>query len=85
MDPAELKRKYGSRLVFWGGGVDTQKTLPFGSQREVREEVLRRCEIFASGGGFVFSAIHNLQAGTPVENIVAMLDAVNEFNGVWHA
>ena len=69
MDPAELKRKYGSRLVFWGGGVDTQKTLPFGSPREVREEVLRRCEIFAPGGGFVFSAIHNLQAGTPVENL----------------
>ncbi len=85
MDPAELKRKYGSRLVFWGGGVDTQKTLPFGSPREVREEVLRRCEIFAPGGGFVFSAIHNLQAGTPVENIVAMLDAVHEFNGVSHA
>jgi hypothetical protein len=85
MDPAELKRKYGSRLVFWGGGVDTQKTLPFGSPRDVREEVLRRCEIFAPGGGFVFSSIHNLQAGTPVENIVAMLDAVHEFNGVSHA
>jgi uroporphyrinogen-III decarboxylase len=84
MDPAELKRKYGSRLVFWGGGVDTQKTLPFGSPRDVREEVLRRCEIFAPGGGFVFSSIHNLQAGTPVANIVAMLDAVHEFNGVSH-
>jgi hypothetical protein len=84
MDPAELKRKYGSRLVFWGGGVDTQKTLPFGSPQEVREEVLRRCEIFAPGGGFVFSSIHNLQAGTPVANIVAMLDAVHEFNGASH-
>jgi hypothetical protein len=85
MDPAGLKRKYGSRLVFWGGGVDTQKTLPFGTPHEVREEVLRRCEIFAPGGGFVFNSIHNLQAGTPVENIVAMLDAVHEFNGVAHA
>ncbi|MGP8244604.1 MAG: uroporphyrinogen decarboxylase family protein [Bryobacteraceae bacterium] len=85
MEPAGLKRKYGSRLVFWGGGVDTQKTLPFGTPREVREEVLRRCEIFAPGGGFVFNSIHNLQAGTPVENIVAMLDAVHEFNGVSHA
>ena len=84
MDPAGLKRKYGSRLVFWGGGVDTQKTLPFGTPQEVREEVLRRCEIFAPGGGFVFNSIHNLQAGTPVENIVAMLDAVHEFNGVSH-
>jgi len=85
MDPAELKRKYGSRLVFWGGGVDTQKTLPFGTPQQVREEVLRRCEIFAPGGGFVFNAIHNLQAGTPVENIVAMLNAVHEFNGARHA
>ncbi|MGO9262209.1 MAG: uroporphyrinogen decarboxylase family protein [Bryobacteraceae bacterium] len=84
MDPAGLKRKYGSHLVFWGGGVDTQKTLPFGTPQEVREEVLRRCEIFAPGGGFVFNSIHNLQAGTPVENIVAMLDAVHEFNGVSH-
>jgi uroporphyrinogen-III decarboxylase len=85
MEPAELKRKYGSRLVFWGGGVDTQKTLPFGTPQEVREEVLRRCQIFAPGGGFVFNSIHNLQAGTPVENIVAMLRAVHEFNGVAHA
>jgi hypothetical protein len=85
MEPAGLKRKYGSRLVFWGGGVDTQKTLPFGTPQEVREEVSRRCEIFAPGGGFVFNSIHNLQAGTPVENIAAMLDAVHEFNGVSHA
>jgi len=81
MEPAELKRRYGSRLVFWGGGVDTQKTLPFDTPQAVREEVLRRCEIFAPGGGFVFNSIHNLQAGTPVANIVAMLDAVHEFNG----
>jgi hypothetical protein len=84
MDPAQLKREYGSRLVFWGGGVDTQKTLPFGTPAEVREEVLRRCEIFAPGGGFVFNSIHNVQAGTPVQNIVAMIDAVHEFNGEKH-
>ena len=80
MDPALLKRDYGSRLVFWGGGIDTQRTLPFGTPAEVRDEALRRCEIFAPGGGFVFNAIHNVQAGTPVENIVAMLRAVHEFN-----
>ena len=84
MDPAQLKREYGSRLVFWGGGVDTQRTLPFGTAAEVREEVLRRCEIFAPGGGFVFNSIHNVQAGTPVQNIVAMIDAVHEFNGEKH-
>ena len=81
MDPEELKEEDGDRIVFWGGGVDTQKTLPFGTPAEVREEVLRRCEIFSADGGFVFDAIHNVQALTPVENIVAMVDAVREFNG----
>jgi len=76
-----LKEKYKGRLVFWGGGVDTQKTLPFGTPAEVRAEVLQRCEIFSAGGGFVFDAIHNVQAGTPVENMVAMIDAVRGFNG----
>ena len=81
MDPETLKQKYGQQIVFWGGGVDTQKVLPFGTPAEVREQVLRRCEIFAPGGGYVFNAIHNVQARTPVENIVAMVDAVREFNG----
>jgi len=81
MDPKRLKQRYGDRLVFWGGGVNTQKTLPFGTPAEVREEVLERCELFAPGGGFVFNAIHNVQAGTPVENILAMFAAVREFNG----
>jgi uroporphyrinogen-III decarboxylase len=79
MEPEHLKANFGDRLVFWGGGVDTQKVLPFGTPGEVREQVLRRCEIFAPGGGFVFNTIHNIQAGTPVQNIVAMIDAVKEF------
>lgn len=81
MDPAHLKQTYGDRLVFWGGGVDTQQTLPFGTPESVRSQVLQRCEIFARDGGFVFNSIHNMQAQTPVENIVAMVDAVQEFNG----
>jgi hypothetical protein len=81
MEPEQLKANFGDHLVFWGGGVDTQHVLPFGTPAEVREQVLRRCEVFASGGGFVFNTIHNVQAGTPVKNIVAMLDAVHEFNG----
>ncbi len=84
MDPEHLKRTYGDRLVFWGGGVDTQSTLPFGTPEEVREQVLRRCEIFAREGGFVFNAVHNVQAHTPVENVVAMIRAVHEFNGRHH-
>jgi len=81
MEPEQLKANFGDRIVFWGGGVDTQRLLPFGSPAEVREQVLRRCEVFAPGGGFVFNTIHNVQAGTPLANIVAMLDAVHEFNG----
>lgn len=81
MDPAHLKKKYGKDITFWGGGIDTQKTLPFGTPEEVREHVLRQCEIFAPGGGFVFASVHCIQAKTPVENIVAMVDAVHEFNG----
>ena len=79
MDPERLKSIYGDKLVFWGGGVDTQKVLPFGSPAQVREQVLRRCEVFSRDGGFVFNAIHNIQARTPVSNIVAMIEAVREF------
>ena len=79
MDPELLKREFGKDIVFWGGGVDTQKVLPFGTPEEVRNMVLRTLEIFSKGGGFVFSSIHNIQANTPVENIVAMVDAYKEF------
>ncbi len=81
MEAEHLKREYGRDLVFWGGGVDTQHTLPFGSPGEVRDQVLRRCEVLGAGGGFVFNTIHNVQAGTPLENIVAVIDAVHEYNG----
>ena len=79
MDPRTLKRSFGERITFWGGGVDTQKTLPFGSPDEVRAEVRGRIRTFAPGGGFVFAAVHNIQARTPPENIEAMFDAVREF------
>lgn len=81
MGPLHLKKAYGKRIVFWGGGVDTQSTFAFGTPGEVREQILRRCEIFSPGGGFVFNAGHNIQANTPVENIAAMIEAVKEFNG----
>jgi uroporphyrinogen-III decarboxylase len=79
MDPEVLKRKYGDRITFWGGGVDTQSVLPFGTPEQVREQVLRRCEIFSRDGGFVFNTVHNIQAGTPVRNVVAMVEAVQTF------
>lgn len=80
MDMKLLKSKYGKNIVFWGGGVDTQKTLPFGTPEDVRREVLTTCEVFAEDGGFVFNTVHNIQACVPVENIVAMTEAVKEFN-----
>jgi hypothetical protein len=82
MEPERLKERHGDRVTFWGGGVNTQQTLPFGSPAEVRAEVLRRCEIFAPGGGFVFNTIHNIQAGTPVANVEAMIEALREYNGL---
>lgn len=81
MDPQSLKDTYGKDIVFWGGGVDTQKILPFGTPEEVREQVLERLEIFSKDGGYVCNTIHNIQANTPVANIAAMVDAIKEFNG----
>lgn len=81
MDVRNLKEKYGRDIVFWGGGVDTQKTLAFGIPEEVRAEVLERCEVFGRGGGFVFNSVHNIQANVPVRNVVAMFEAVGEYNG----
>jgi len=75
MDPRWLKETFGDRLTFWGGGVDTQKTLPFGTPEQVAAEVEERIRIFAPGGGYVFNPVHNIQQGTPPENIVAAFDA----------
>jgi hypothetical protein len=76
MDPATLKARYGDKLVFWGGGIDTQKTLPFGTPDEVRSEVRERVRIFGKGGGFVFTTVHNIQSRTPTENVLAMYEEV---------
>ena len=79
MDPKTLKKRYGKRITFWGGGVDTQKTLPFGTPQEVTEEVKQRIEIFGEGGGFVFCTIHNVVAKTPIENLLAMFEAIKAY------
>jgi uroporphyrinogen-III decarboxylase len=75
MDAATVKSKYGDKLVFWGGGVDTQRTLPFGTPEEVREEVRERIRIFGKGGGYVFNTIHNILTNTPDENLLALYEA----------
>ena len=78
MDPVMLKEKYGKKFTFWGGGIDTQKVLPFGTPEEVKKQVKERFRIFSPGGGFVFNSIHNIQAGIPVKNILAMFEAIKE-------
>jgi hypothetical protein len=78
MDPQTLKSEFGDQIVFWGGGIDTQKTLPFGTPDEVRKQVKERIDIFGPGGGFVFNSIHNVQAGVPEENLLALYETFIE-------
>jgi uroporphyrinogen decarboxylase len=79
MDTKKLKQEFGKDIVFWGGGVDTQRVLPFGTPDEVRDEVKRRIDDLAPGGGLVFAAVHNIQAFVPPQNIVAAFDAAREY------
>jgi len=79
MEPERLKSEFGDRLVFWGGGCDTQKVLPLASADEVRDHVRHNIEAFAPGAGYVFTQVHNIQQNVPVENVVAMFEAAYEF------
>jgi uroporphyrinogen decarboxylase len=79
MDTKALKKEFGDDITFWGGGCDTQKTLPYGSPADVADEVKRRIDDLAPGGGFVFTQVHNVQAGTPPENVVAMFETAREY------
>jgi uroporphyrinogen decarboxylase len=81
MDPVELKKRFGGRICFWGGGVDTQTVLPYGSADEVREQVQERIRILAPGGGLVFAAVHAIQYGVPPQNILTMVDTAFEYGG----
>ena len=79
MDPQDLKTQFGDKLTFWGGGIDTQHVLSVASPDEVKEHVRRNLEVFKPGGGYVFNSVHNIQAGVPPENIVALFDAAHEY------
>lgn len=79
MEPAKLKAHFGDKLVFWGGGIDAQHVLPSAPPETVREHVRKNLEAFKPGGGYVFNNVHNIQAGIPPENVVAMYDAAYEF------
>ncbi len=78
MDPKVLKKKYGDRVIFWGGGVDTQGVFAFGTPQQVKDQVKRQCSILNENGGFVFNTVHNIQANVPFENVVALLEALKE-------
>jgi uroporphyrinogen decarboxylase len=83
MDTAKLKKEFGRDITFWGGGVDTQQVLPHGTPQEVRDEVRRRIDDLAPGGGFVFATVHNIQDDVPVENIIALWETLREY-GIYH-
>ena len=78
MDPKLLKKTFGDKICFWGGGIDTQRVLHTGTPQEVRNQVHQLCEIFGEGGGFVFNTVHNLQANVPLENAIALMNAIVE-------
>jgi uroporphyrinogen decarboxylase len=80
MDPRRLKAEFGADITFWGGGADTRHILNHATPAEVKDHVTERLEIFSPGGGFVFNTIHNMLPDVPPQNIVAMFDAVDEFN-----
>lgn len=79
MEPKKLKTEFGDRLVFWGGGIDTQTVLPFGTLDEIREQVQERIRIFGPGGGFVFNPTHNIQSDVTVDRLLAMFQAVHDY------
>lgn len=79
MNPEKLKSEYGNNITFWGGGVDTQKTLAFGTTGDVRKRVRELVEIFFKNGGFVFNTVHNIQANVPIENVIAMIETIKEY------
>jgi len=79
MEPENLKKDFGKKMTFWGGGIDSQHVLPFASPAQVRKEVLKNMQFFKPGGGYIFNNVHNIQGGVPAENIVAMYEAAYEF------
>ncbi|MFC1497037.1 uroporphyrinogen decarboxylase family protein [Verrucomicrobiota bacterium] len=80
MGPERLKKEFGKHITFWGGGCDTRTVLNRATPEEIKKHVLERLEIFAPGGGFVFNTVHNILPEVPPENVVAIFDAVKEFN-----
>lgn len=81
MDPLKLKEKYGDRITFWGGGIDTQKVLSFGTPNDVEKQVIELVQIFYKSGGFVFNTVHNIQANVPIENVISLVETIRKIRG----
>jgi uroporphyrinogen decarboxylase len=81
MEPERLKSEFGRDITFWGGGCDTKSILNSATPQKVKDHVRHNLEVFSEGGGFVFTTVHNIMPDVPPENIVAMFEAVSEFNG----
>jgi uroporphyrinogen decarboxylase len=79
MNVRELKQNYGKDIVFWGGVIDTQKTLPYGSPDQIKDEVKRNIETLAPGGGYVINTVHNIQSDVPPQNLDALFEAINTY------
>ncbi|HOM27094.1 MAG TPA: uroporphyrinogen decarboxylase family protein, partial [bacterium] len=79
MEPKRLKEKFGNKIVFWGGGCDTQHVLGRATPEEIQQHVKERLDIFKKGSGYVFNQVHNIQANVPPENIVAMLESAYKY------
>lgn len=78
MDPRILKKEFGNQITFWGGGIDTQQILPNATPEVIRQHILEECDILGTNGGFVFNAVHNIQANAPIRNVVAMIETLRE-------
>ena len=80
MNPEMLKNKYGKKLTFWGGGIDTQNVLAFGTPEQVKEQMIQLCNIFSQHGGFVFNTVHNIQANVPFNNLITLIEILKKIN-----
>jgi uroporphyrinogen decarboxylase len=81
MEPERLKREFGKDLTFWGAGIENRTVLKDGKPEDVRAQTLERLALLSKGGGFVFNTVHNIMPDVPARNVLAMFDAIAEFNG----
>jgi uroporphyrinogen decarboxylase len=84
MEPKRLKKNFGEDITFWGGGADTRNIINLKSPEEVKKHVFELLKIFTPGGGYVWNTVHNILADVPPHNILAMFEAINQFNNEYY-